>query len=172
MAVHFQITMINTSRIKYNFNKHAGGASLNVRKAAGVQICRIISSHPAQFPSITFRIAHILHHKEWDARVAAGHCLGLVAEHFVHTSVANVSAAAGLDAAAVEDLVIHKDESEAAEHRFKLDEFSMETVMSQGAPLLASGGEVREPCMAPLLFRRHQPASLSVFPLSIMAGIR
>ena len=42
----------------------------------------------------------LLRSKHWDSRVAAGDCLGLIAEHCVHHSAAELQRAAGSAAAA------------------------------------------------------------------------
>ena len=63
---------------------HAGGSSPQTRRAAAAQIAGILRSHPAQLPAVLAEVAALLRHKDWEARVAAGHCLGLIALHFEH----------------------------------------------------------------------------------------
>lgn len=63
-----------------------GGSSPQTRRAAAAQIAGILRSHPAQLPAVLADVAVLLRHKDWDTRVAAGYCLGLVAEHVMHHS--------------------------------------------------------------------------------------
>lgn len=101
-----------------------------------------------------------LRHGEWDARVAAGHCLGLLAEHFQHHTPGDLAAAAAdataLEAAAVasgEDVKLEpKPEdggssgggasAEQQHHLLSFASFDVQQVLAQGTPMLASGGEV------------------------------
>ena len=75
----------------------------------------------------------ILQHKDWEARTAAGYCLGLIAEHVQHHDVAGLQAAAGPSAAHVGD--------EAALQ--PLPAIDIQQVLKEGSPLLASGGQAR-----------------------------
>ena len=99
-----------------------------------------------------------LRHRDWDARVAAGHCLGLLAEHFSHHTAAELAAAAAAAGDAVPEQAAVKQEAAAAgeaaaapvkqeaageAHLLSFASFDVQQVLSQGTPMLASGGEVR-----------------------------
>eukprot|EP00887_Chlorella_sp_A99_P001519 scaffold8.g1519.t1 len=134
-----------------------GGSSPQTRRAAAAQITGILRSHPAQLPAVLAEVAGLLRHKDWEARVAAGHCLGLIAEHFEHSGAADLCAAAGVaqaDAAAAPEAPavteVKKEEVGAeasagsvgpAHHTLSLASFDVQQVLEQGTPLLASGGE-------------------------------
>ncbi len=91
----------------------AAGSTLATRKAAAAQIAAIAGAHPAQLPSVVAAVARHLRHRDWDARVAAGHCLGLLAEHFQHHTPADLAAAAARQAA-TEAVAGRKGESQAS----------------------------------------------------------
>lgn len=74
----------------------------------------------------------ILQHKDWEARTAAGYCLGLIAEHVQHHDAAVLQAAAGQCAAHIDD--------ETAQ---PLPAIDIQQVLKEGSPLLASGGQAR-----------------------------
>jgi hypothetical protein len=131
-----------------SLNFCAGGSSLETRKAASRQIASIAASHPTQLPSVLGQVSVHLKHKDWDARIAAAHCLGLLAEHFAHPSVANLCSVAGID---VEQLASVKHEpvgaagdggEDAGPHTLRFEGFNVAQVLEQGTPLLASWGEV------------------------------
>jgi TATA-binding protein-associated factor len=75
----------------------ADGSSLETRKAAGEQIAGIVAAHPAQLPSVIRQVSIFLRHKDWDARTAAGHCLGAIAQRVQHHTPASIAQAAGVD---------------------------------------------------------------------------
>lgn len=145
----------------------AGGSSLDTRKAAAAQIAGIAAAHPAQLPAVVVAVAAHLRHPAWDARVAAGHCLGLLAERFAHHTAEDLRAAAAAAAAAGEageaaGAAAAKQEGVKQEagadssaapsaggageqqlHLLSFSSFSVDRVLAQGTPMLASGGEVR-----------------------------
>lgn len=136
----------------------AGGSSLAIRKQAAAQIAGIAAAHPSQLPAVVAAVAAHLRHRDWDARVAAGHCLGLLAEHFSHHTAADLAAAAAVGGAVDEQHAAVKQEpaavaegaasevkSEAGSqpHLLSFACFDVQQVLSQGTPMLASGGEVR-----------------------------
>ena len=138
----------------------AGGSSLATRKAAAAQIAGIATAHPAQLPAVLAAVSRHLRHSEWDARAAAGHCLGLLAEHFGHHTSAELQAAAaaaavkleqeevtGAVATAASGAVVAgttaASTSEEQAHLLSLLSFDVQQVVAQGTPMLASGGEVR-----------------------------
>lgn len=132
----------------------AGGSSLDIRKAAAAQIAGIAAAHPAQLPAVLAAVAAHLRHREWDARVAAGHCLGLLAEHFGHHTAQELeaAAAAGSAAAAATGEAELKQEDggagggsgvHAQPHLLSFSSFSVQQVLAQGTPMLSSAGEVR-----------------------------
>ncbi|KAI3435532.1 hypothetical protein D9Q98_001597 [Chlorella vulgaris] len=140
------------SRLQKLLNLIDGGSSLPTRKAAAAQIAGIASAHPAQLPAILAAVSRHLRHKDWDARVAAGHCLGLLAEHFAHHTPADLQAAAAAGVAAVPDVkqegVEAGDSGAAADselsHLLSFSSFNVQQVLAQGTPMLASGGEEYE----------------------------
>ena len=88
----------------------------------------------------------LLRSKHWDSRLAAGDCLGLIAEHCVHHSAAELQQAAG-SAGAVKSEPGSGDEPGAplaeSDAPLSFHSFHIEQVMAKGAVLLASGGTVR-----------------------------
>lgn len=88
----------------------------------------------------------LLRSKHWYSRVAAGDCLGLIAEHCVHHSAAELQRAAG-SAAAAQPEPVPGDEPGAplaeSDAPLSFQSFHIEQVMAKGAVLLASGGTVR-----------------------------
>ncbi len=139
----------------------AGGSSLAIRKQAAAQIAGIAAAHPSQLPAVVAAVAAHLRHRDWDARVAAGHCLGLLAEHFGHHTASDLAAAAAAGGTAHEQHAAVKQEPAAAGegptgdghaakpeagselHLLSFASFNVQQVLSQGTPMLASGGEVR-----------------------------
>ncbi|KAL4458077.1 hypothetical protein ABPG75_012942 [Micractinium tetrahymenae] len=154
------------SRLQKLLHLIDGGSSLATRKAAAAQIAGIAAAHPAQLPAVVAAVARHLRHREWDARVAAGHCLGLLAEHFQHHTPADLAAAAAAQAAAAASAggeaeaaaVDVKQEvkqeggsdlagatpAEPALHLLSFASFDVQQVLAQGTPMLASGGEEYE----------------------------
>lgn len=144
------------SRLTKLLNLIDGGSSLTTRKAAAAQIAGIAAAHPQQLPAVVAAVARHLRHREWDARVAAGHCLGLLAEHFQHHTPADLAAAAAVAAPeSKEDEVKVEVKEEAggpstsgrpepAQHLLSFASFDVQQVLAQGTPMLASGGEEYE----------------------------
>lgn len=98
---------------------------------------------------LLLQIQPLLQHKRWETRTAAGKCIGYIAEHAKHATVAEVQAA--VEASQAGGMVSPKDESgassseEPAEGMLSLATFDLERVLQVGTPLLASGGQV---CLA------------------------
>lgn len=84
------------------------------------------------------QIHSCLRHTQWDTRVAASTCLGLMAAHFTHHSVITLAEAAEPAAAAspvkVEEL--------GAPSAMSFQNFNISQVLQQGTALVASGGQV------------------------------
>lgn len=84
------------------------------------------------------QIHSCLRHTQWDTRVAASTCLGLMAAHFTHHSVITLAEAAEPATAAspakVEELV--------AASAMSFQNFDISQVLQQGTALVASGGKV------------------------------
>ena len=79
----------------------------------------------------------MLYSKQWEARVSAGICFGLVAEHTQHYTAAELRAAAG------DSSVTGKSEASQEEGAcFGLEGFSLDRVLEQGSALVQSGGQV------------------------------
>ncbi|KDD73572.1 hypothetical protein H632_c2045p0, partial [Helicosporidium sp. ATCC 50920] len=72
----------------------ANGASPEVRSAAAQQIAGLLSVHPPQLPAVLHTVSLLLQHRDWDARVAAAQCLGLLARHFAHWTAPDLLRAA------------------------------------------------------------------------------
>ena len=104
-----------------------------------------------------------LKHKDWDARVAAARCLGLLAEHFAHPGAPDLAEAARLGAGAAQQLATQAQPAVKAEpgagggeegdevagrHMLRFDGFQISQVLEQGTPLLASWGQVRGSVLA------------------------
>lgn len=154
----------------------AAGSSLATRKAAAAQIAAIAGAHPAQLPAVVAAVARHLRHNDWDARVAAGHCLGLLAEHFQHHTPADLASAVGSggEGAAKAAAADVKQEgagepagdtaaaagapAEPALHLLSFTGFNVRQVLSQGTPMLASGGEVSAGVELPRPGAGHTPA--------------
>ena len=102
------------------------------------------------------QIQALLRHKSWDARVAAGECLGLIAEHAAHPSPADLAsaAAAGSAVGSGETLtpmpaLVQAPEAPASvavggaeDGALTLRGFDLARVLERGTQLLASGGQV------------------------------
>lgn len=131
----------------------AASSSAETRKAAAEQIASIAAAHPGQLPAVVAAVSGHLRHNEWDARVAAGHCLGLLAEHFTHHTAADLEAAAAAGAPDGGEPGVKAEEGAAgaggagpadtSSHLLSFGSFSVKQVLEQGTPMLASGGEVR-----------------------------
>lgn len=86
------------------------------------------------------QVQPLLQHKRWDARIAAGECIGLIAEHAQHPTAPDVQHAGermhenGAPAAS--------EPHAAPDAQLQLEGFDLERVLKDGTPLLASGGEV------------------------------
>ena len=116
-----------------------------MRKAAAAQIAGIAAAHPQQLPAVIAAVAAHLRHREWDARVAAGHCLGLLAEHFQHSTAADLEAAAVAGRGGAADAGVKQEPGgggDAEAHLLSFASFDVQQVLAQGTPMLASGGEV------------------------------
>ncbi|KAK9916950.1 hypothetical protein WJX75_009151 [Coccomyxa subellipsoidea] len=131
------------SRLDKLINLLEAGSTPAVCKAAAQQIASTAQTHPQQLPFLLRRIQPLLQHKRWETRTATGECIGRIAEHVQHATPADVQAATGEAAGALEP----KDESaaakgsEAAEGALSLEAFDLERVLQMGTPLLASGGQ-------------------------------
>ena len=79
----------------------------------------------------------MLYSKQWEARVAAGVCFGLVAEHTQHYTAAELRAAAG-DSSGTRKPEATEEEGAC----FGLEGFSLKRVLEQGSALVQSGGQV------------------------------
>ncbi len=80
--------------------------------------------------------------------MAAAHCLGLMAEHFAHRTVAELCVAAGLAYPPPPPPTQREADSSNSPtdgmHALRLGAFDVRKVVEQGTPLLASGGEEYE----------------------------
>lgn len=83
-----------------------------------------------------------LYSKKWEARTAAGECLGLLAEHFVHHTPPDLAAAIGVPldhclAAAQLDAAAGGGQDGGA---FSFASFDVGQVLEGGTPLASSSG--------------------------------
>ena len=94
-----------------------------------------------------------LYHKAWETRVAAGEALGLLAEAFPHTTVADLAeqcaacgggGVAGAAAVTVSNVVT-------------FEEFNLKHILERGQALLASGGQVGGGLRRKLSRQGHSP---------------
>lgn len=130
-----------------------------------LQVCRVHSHYNARTSGCEVKrhgsladsqIQALLRHKSWDARVAAGECLGLIAEQAAHPSPADLaSAAAGSAAGSGKTLIPRPAPLEAPkapasvavaraeDGALTLTGFDLARVLERGTQLLASGGQVR-----------------------------
>ncbi len=158
---------------------YADGSTPGTRRAAGEQVANIVKAHPGQLPSIirqanlpfppasprcikpctapnldlclcSAQVRHGLRSKQWDTRVAAGECLGLIAEHCEHHTPADLLKAAGVADAVKAEPGDHANgaklggqDGEEADAPLSFQNFRIEQVMEKGSLLLASGGTVR-----------------------------
>ena len=115
------------------------GKTQEIRYAATEQISDIVRSQPSQVHVILAKISSRLYSKKWDTRVAAAHCIGLIAKHCQHHTVESLRQA-------VEDLPETtltsdiKKEEEAIENSLSVDSFDILQVLGQAKPLVASSG--------------------------------
>ena len=126
-------------------------------------------------PLADSQIQALLRHKSWDARVAAGECLGLIAEHAAHPSPADLAsaAAAGSAAGSCKTLTPRPAPVEAPEApasvavggaedgALTLRGFDLARVLERGTQLLASGGQVREKAHHRESASAHEQAALA-----------
>ena len=91
-----------------------------------------------------------LRSKQWDTRVAAGECLGLIAEHCEHHTPAELLKAAGVVDSVKAEPGDHANGANPGSHAggeadapLSFQNFRIEQVMDKGSLLLASGGTVR-----------------------------
>ncbi len=107
----------------------------------------------ADCPPLCPQLQALLRHKSWDARVAAGDCLGRIAEHAAHPTPADLARAAaaaqgppvpGYDPRSASELRASPPAPAmgAAEEALTLAGFDLARVLAQGTQLLASGGQV------------------------------
>ena len=82
-------------------------------------------------------------HSSWDARLAAGLCLGRLAEYALHFSPDDLAAAASANCLDT-DNGCDRNQS-APSNMLSLEHFSLEAVLREGKTLLASGGRVSVP---------------------------
>ena len=107
------------------------------------------------------QIHSCLRHTQWDTRVAASTCLGLMAAHFTHHSVSTLAEAAEPAMAAspvkVEEL--------SAASAMSFQNFNVSQVLQQGTILVASGGQVFACALYRLHFlcKRHSNVKFSCF---------
>ena len=99
--------------------------------------------------------------RRWEARVAAGHCLRLLAEHLQHFTPAQICMKAGVKPT---DLT----EAELSGSRDLLKSLDMQSVLDKGKVLLQSGGEVGNYLMQEIIIcnkihamLRHQKSSIN-----------
>ena len=78
----------------------------------------------------------------WEARTAAGDCLGLIAAHCQHNTVADVQAAGGYSSPSSQPPQACAHDTEPDIGRLSLEGFSIDKVLQHGTQLLASGGTV------------------------------
>ena len=109
----------------------------------------------------------MLYSKQWEARVAAGVCFGLVAEHTQHHTAAELRAAAGGSSGTGRSEASACIEGEGA--RFGLEEFSLDRVLEQGSALVQSGGQVCS-CSRSLP-RGHPLLNVIIMNHSMAAGV-
>ncbi|KAL0040872.1 hypothetical protein WJX79_008076 [Trebouxia sp. C0005] len=114
------------------------GNSLDIRKAAAEQVASIAQAHPAQLPSLLRHIRRCLRNKQWDTRIAASVCLGLMAAHFTHHSVITLAEQAEQNPTVV------KIKPEPTEGAMTFQTFDICQVLQQGTVLVASGGQEYE----------------------------
>lgn len=94
------------------------------------------------------QVRQLLRSKHWDSRVAAGDCLGLIAEHCLHHSAADLQHAAPFASAVKPEIKGEPDGGTVevkggSEAPLSFQNFEIERVMAKGTVLLASGGTVR-----------------------------
>ena len=106
------------------------------------QCCLCFGSRRAQ-------VRHGLRSKHWDTRVAAGECLGLIAEHCEHHTAADLAKAATSADTVKADPDEHANGANPGGQAHGEDDaplsfqnFRIEQVMEKGSLLLASGGTV------------------------------
>ncbi|RMZ55123.1 hypothetical protein APUTEX25_005401, partial [Auxenochlorella protothecoides] len=126
------------------------GTCPETRQEAGNQIVGILRSHPEQLPGVLGAVSALLRSPNWDTRLAAARCLGSAAMHFVHATPADIAAASGLDAVALEAELDREEpipdgtvkaEQDGDEGPLTLENLDIQEIVDNCPPLLASGGE-------------------------------
>lgn len=87
------------------------------------------------------QVHSLLYSANWDSRTAAAATIGLLAEAFPHHSVRQLAAASVGAADAQQHQQLLQDLQQGV--HITLQTFDLDSVLSKGEPLLASGGQVR-----------------------------
>eukprot|EP01126_Amoeba_proteus_P060342 TRINITY_DN7973_c0_g1_i5.p1 TRINITY_DN7973_c0_g1~~TRINITY_DN7973_c0_g1_i5.p1 ORF type:complete len:280 (-),score=65.02 TRINITY_DN7973_c0_g1_i5:101-862(-) len=103
------------------------GSSNATRKAAAEQIGTIVKSHPHDLPVLLERVNKYLLKKEWETRTAAGFAIDVIAENTPTWNPPPVTDP--------------NMEPVVTTGKLSFSIFSVESVMQNGTPLLASGGQ-------------------------------
>ncbi|KFM23377.1 TATA-binding protein-associated factor 172 [Auxenochlorella protothecoides] len=139
-----------TTRLDKLLNLLNCGTCPETRQEAGNQIVGILRSHPEQLPGVLGAVSALLRSPNWDTRLAAARCLGSAAMHFVHATPADIAAASGLDAVALEAELDREEpipdgtvkaEQDGDEGPLTLENLDIQEIVDNCPPLLASGGE-------------------------------
>jgi hypothetical protein len=97
-------------------------------------------------PSILYdvQVRERLCSESWEGRIAAGDCLGLIAAHCQHNTVADMQAAVGHVIASSEEHDARDPIDESDTAALSLEGFNIDRVLQHGTQLLASGGTVSQ----------------------------
>eukprot|EP01127_Copromyxa_protea_P005411 TRINITY_DN15340_c0_g1_i1.p1 TRINITY_DN15340_c0_g1~~TRINITY_DN15340_c0_g1_i1.p1 ORF type:complete len:1800 (+),score=296.36 TRINITY_DN15340_c0_g1_i1:48-5447(+) len=116
-----------SSKLDRLFSLLETGSTNATRRAAAQQIGSLVKTHPHELPILLERVTKYLQHKEWETRVAAGLTVEYLAEN---VNVWNPAPEADptLEVPNMTD-------------KLSFASFSVQAVMKNGTPLLASGGQ-------------------------------
>jgi len=91
------------------------------------------------------QVSACLYHKSWEARVAAGEAIGLLADAFPHATAADLEQhclACGGGSLAAEGDAGAGGAPGATAYAVTFQDFNLRQILDKGQPLLASGGQV------------------------------
>lgn len=110
----------------------AEGKSGAIREAAAEQIAGVVKNQPTQFHVIVEKVSNMLYSSNWETRVAASNCLGIIARHCEHHTVESLKKRLGVE---------RGDVIQVGRQTWKsLEEFDIRTVLKKARPLTASSG--------------------------------
>jgi hypothetical protein len=108
----------------------------------GILEVRVSNVQTDRISSSNMQVRERLCSDSWEGRTAAGDCLGLIAAHCQHNTVADVQAASKQVNGSSRPPDARVSDVKAERGQLSLQGFSIDRVLQHGTQLLASGGTV------------------------------